>query len=148
MKESEVKIYDDATWGNTGKDIIPSKFYQAYHVFGPWNGDDESLWYSFDAFDEDGTTRLKSEIALVPKLDNIVANKWGMSIGDIEISVTITPNEKLKAKFPESMVRIDGVYYDMGILENPIKLMMYGDHRISILWAPDLVETFRICRKL
>lgn len=137
----EVKIFDDATWGNYGKDIVPSRFYQAYKVFGPWNGDDESIWYSFDSEN-------KSTISLDPELNNIVSNKWGMAIGDIELTVTVTPNETLKEKYPDAVVCLDGKYYDMGFLNNPIKLMMYGDHRLSIQWTPELVETFRICRKL
>lgn len=137
----EVKIYDDAQWGNYGKDIIPSRFYQVYKVAGPWNGDDESLWYSFDSED-------KSTISLDPELNNIVSNKYGMAIGNIELTVTITPNETLKSKYPDAVVRVDGVYHDLGFLNNPVTLLMTGDHRISIEWAPELVETFRLCRLL
>ena len=34
-------VYADATWGNIGKDIVPSRFYQAFMIEGRFQEDDE-----------------------------------------------------------------------------------------------------------
>lgn len=140
MNENEVKIYEDATWGLIGKGIVPSRLYQVYRVEGPWLGDDESTWYEFDSEE-------KSEATLDPEYPNYESNKYGQTAQMEVVKVTIVPNATLKSEYPQAQVRIDGKYYDLGILDNPIELYMDKDHRISILWStPDLVESFRVVR--
>lgn len=130
-------VYADATWGNIGKDIVPSRFYQAFMIEGRFQEDDESLYYDFDSKDV-------SEISLSPEYENYEANKWGVTKLMEELEITITPNATLKSTYPDALVRIDGKEYDLAILDSPVKLLMSKDHRISIVWAPNLVETFRI----
>lgn len=137
--EKEGKIYEDATWGNIGKDIVPSRFYRAFRVEGPWNSDDESLWYDFNSEE-------KSEIVIDPELSNIVANVWGKAENFSTLSVTVTPNETLKGEYPLAQVKINEKFYDLGVLDNPLSLYMDKDYRISIIWSPELVETFRVIR--
>ena len=134
----EVTIYEDATWGKIGKDIIPSRFYQVYKVEGPWLGDDESTWYEFDSEN-------KSEAVLEPAYPNYEVNKYRPTNAMEIVKVTITPNETLKSEYPNAQVRIDGKYYDLAYLNNPVELYMDRDHRISIIWsAAELVESFRV----
>lgn len=90
------EIFNDVTWGNIGKDIVPSVFYQAYRVNGAWNGDDESLWYSFEP---------------------------GDGVDASEIAILIAPAVKYTA---DELVEIDGVTYvkdeyitGTGTLEDP-----------------------------
>ena len=132
-------VYDDATWGNIGKDIVPSRFYQAFMIMGRFQEDDESLYYEFNEEN-------KSEISLSPEYENYEANKWGLTRDQEEIEVTITPNATLKSTYPDALVRIDGKEYDLAILDSAVKLVMNKDHRISIVWAPGVVETFRIIK--
>lgn len=136
----EVKIYEDATWGKYGKDIIPSRFYQLYKIEGPWLGDDESTWYEFDSEN-------KSAAVLEPVYPNYEVNKYGLT-GDKEVvKVTITPSEELKSQYPDALVSIDGKFYDLGILNNPIEFYMDKDHKVSIIWSTaELVESFRIIK--
>lgn len=128
---------ENANWGKYGSDIVPSRFFAAYRVEGTWQGDDESTWYSFDSPD-------KSTIVLDPEFPNYESNKYGKSPKMSEISVTITPNATLKTTYPEAQVRIDGAWYDLGILGSPLKFFMNKDHRVNIFWSPELVETFRV----
>lgn len=132
-------IYEDATWGTIGKDIVPSRFYQAFMIFGEFQGDDESMYYDFDSKD-------KSTISLDPEYENYEANKWGLTKDQEEIEVTITANSTLKSTYPDALVKIDGKDYDLAILDSPVKILMNKDHRISIVWATNLVETFRIIK--
>lgn len=140
LMNEEVKIYEDAAWGKYGKDIIPSRFYQVYKIEGPWLGDDESTWYEFDSED-------KSATVLEPVYPNYEVNKYGLT-GDKEVvKVTITPSEKLKSQYPDALVSIDGKFYDLGILNNPVEFYMDKDHKISIIWSTaELVESFRIIK--
>lgn len=131
------EIYADLTWGNSGKDIVPSRFYQAFMILGRFQEDDESLYYDFNSKDV-------SEITLSPEYENYEANKYGVTKLMEELEVTITPNKTLKSTYPSAIVKIDGKEYDLAILDQPVKLLMSKDHRISIVWAKDLVETFRI----
>lgn len=132
------KIYEDATWGNTGKDIVPSRFYQAFRVEGPYlGGDDEGLWYEFDSED-------KSTISLEPTYPNYEFNKYGKTKLEEEVTVTVTANSTLKGKYPLAIVRIDNKEYDLKVLDNPVKLFMNKDHKISIFWSSELVESFRV----
>lgn len=123
--ENEVIIYEDAKWGKVGEDIVPSRFYQAYKVEGPWLGDDESTWYEFDSEE-------KSEIVL--------------SVDGENLEATIKANASLSAEYPFAQVKIDGKFYDLGYIKNPVKFHMDKDHRISIIWSPELVESFRISK--
>lgn len=136
----EVKIYEDATWGKYGKDIIPSRFYQIYKIEGPWLGDDESTWYEFNSEE-------KSIATLEPKYPNYEVNKYGLTKDMEVVKVTISPSEKLKSQYPDALVSIDGKFYDLGILEKSIELYMDRDHKISIIWSTsELVESFRIVK--
>ena len=141
MNDNETKIYEDATWGNKGKDIVPSRFYQVYKIEGPIFKDDEGIWYDFNSKD-------KSTVSLSPEYENFEFNKFGLTESMEELEVTITPNENLKNKYPNAIVNIDGKFYDLGILNNPLKLFMSKDHKVSILWEEGLVESYRfICLK-
>lgn len=135
--EDEVTLYPDATWGNIGKDIVPSRFYQAFQIEGRFQWDDESLYYAFDNTNA-------SEITLDPEYENYAANKWGTTKLMEEIEITITPNATLKSSYPDALVKIDGKEYDLAILDSAVSLVMNKDHRISIMWGPGVVETFRI----
>ena len=136
----EVKIYEDATWGKYGKDIIPSRFYQVYKIEGPWLGDDESTWYEFNSED-------KSTAVLEPEYPNYEVNKYGLTEDMEVVKVTITPSEKLKSQYPDALVSIDGKFYDLCILNSPIELSMNKDHKISIVWSTaELVESFRVIK--
>ena len=133
-------------WGPYGEDIVPSRFYQAYRVNGPWNADDESLWYSF----EPGDGVEPSEIAIVDLEDDsktygkIDANVYGKPGWEDVVKVTITVSEGLAESYPMAIVSIDGKEHDLAYLEEPFNLYMAHDHRISIFWAENLVETFRV----
>ena len=152
----------NVTWGPYGKGIVPSVLYQAYRVPGAWNSDDESLWYTF----EPGENIEPSTIEIVNADDseetygNIIANKYGTPKCTDVVDVTITLSEGLTALYPGAIVSIDGKEYDLGVLATvtpgeeegdpdtytPKELSLYmdHDHRISIFWAPGLVETFRV----
>ena len=135
----EVKIYEDATWGKTGKDIIPSRFYQVYKIEGTWLGDDESTWYEFD--------KEHSAASISPEYPAYDVNKIGLTKDREVVKVTIVPNKELVKEFPNAQVRIDYKYYDLGILNNPVELYMDKDHKISIIWSPaELVESFRVIK--
>lgn len=144
-----VTIYDDATWGPKGKGIVPSLFYQVYRINGVWTGDDESLWYSF----EPGEGIDPSEIVIVDKEDpektytKIEANKYGKTEDMEVILVTITPSPQLLELYPEAIVDIDGKFYDISYLNTPIEFYMDKNHRVSIEWAPGLIETFCIIKQ-
>lgn len=130
---------NDITWGNYGKDIVPSRFFQAFMILDRFQEDDESLYYEFDSKD-------KSTISLSPEYENYESNKWGITKNNEEVEITITPNSTLKSTYPTALVKIDGKEYDLAILDSAVKLLMNKDHRISIVWAPGLVETFRIIK--
>lgn len=134
---SDVMIHDDAMWGNIGKDLIPSRFFAAYRVEGPWQADDESMWYSFDSED-------KSTITIDPEYPNYEGNKYGLTADKEVVKVTIAVNANLKAAHPEANVRVDGKWYDLAHLDNALEFYMDRDHRINIFWGPGLVETFRV----
>lgn len=144
------KIYDDANWGLVGKDIVTSRFYQAFRVDGLYQGgDDEGTWYEFDSEE-------KSTISLDPTYPNYEFNKYGKVEEKFNeesginlpqtISVTITANASLKSEHKNAIVKIDNKEYDLAILDNPVKLFMNKDHRISIFWTPELVERFRVIK--
>lgn len=140
MNEDEVMVYDDATWGRTGQGIVPSRQYQVYRVPGPWLADDESAWYEFDSEE-------KSEVTIDPEYSNYASNKYGKTEYMEVVNVTVTPNETLKTQYPNAQVKIDGKFYDLGILDNPVEFVMSKDHKISIIWSPaELVESFRVVR--
>ena len=142
------EIFDDVTWGPIGKDIVPSPIYQVYRISGTWIGDDESLWYSF----EPGDDLEPSEIAIVDKenpeitYDKIEANKYGITENNEIILVTITPSSQLAELYPAALVKVDGKTYDLALLDNNIEFFMNKNHRVSIEWTEDLVETFRIIK--
>ena len=139
-------IYEDATWGKHGKDIIPNPIYRVYRVQGTWAGDDESLLYSF----EPGEDIQPSEISIVgeesDEYGNIGFNKFGLT-GDKEVvTVTITPSEGLAEAYVDAIVNVDGEYHDLAWLNTAHEFYMDKNHRISIEWAPNLRETFRIIK--
>ena len=140
----EIIYGEDITWGKNGKDIIPSPIYQVYRIKGVWTGDDESLWYSF----EPGEGIDPSEIAIVDAEDpektysKIEANKYGYAEGVVKVQITVS--EQLAESYPAAIVNIDGKFYDLNYLENPIEFYMNKNHRISIDWSDGLIETFRV----
>ena len=140
----EIVYGEDITWGKYGKDIVPSPIYQVYRIKGVWTGDDESLWYSF----EPGEGIDPSEIAIVDAedpektYDKIEANKYGYADGVVKVQ--ITASAQLAESYPAAVVNIDGKYYDLNYLEEPIEFYMNKNHRISINWSEGLIETFRV----
>lgn len=131
---------DNSKWGEIGHDI-PGKFYQVYYG-GKVLFDDESLYNAFPANSE-----IKSSISVNPAMENYKANKYGLAEKFSEIAVTITVNEELKSKNPLAPVVIDGKYYDLNRLNSVVNFVMDKDHKISIIWSEELVETFRIITK-
>ena len=140
----EIIYGEDITWGKYGKDVIPSPIYQVYRIKGVWTGDDESLWYSF----EPGDGIDPSEIAIVDAEDpektysKIEANKYGYAEGVVKVQITVS--EQLAESYPAAIVNIDGKFYDLNYLEEPIEFYMNKNHRISINWSEGLIETFRV----
>ena len=83
--------------------------------------------------------------------DEVIFEKSEFSIDDSKLedegvfSITITPDSELKDEYPEGLVVIDGKWFDLKVLDNPITLSAAQPHRIQIVWAPaELVETFVI----
>lgn len=140
----EIIYGEDITWGKYGKDIVPSPIYQVYRIKGVWTGDDESLWYSF----EPGDGIDPSEIAIVDAEDpektysKIEANKYGYAEGVVKVQITVS--EQLAEAYPAAIVNIDGKFYDLNYLKEPIEFYMNKNHRISIDWSEGLIETFRV----
>ncbi|MBP3732583.1 MAG: hypothetical protein J6I84_04980 [Bacilli bacterium] len=145
----DITIYEDATWGKIGKDIVPAPLYQVYRISGVWTGDDESLWYSF----EPGNDLEASEIKIVDledpekTYDVIEVNKYGLTEDKEVVKVTITASAGLKAQYPEAIVNVDGKLHDIAFLDSPIEFYMDKNHRVSIEWADGLKETFRVIKK-
>lgn len=125
---------NNSIWGEIGQEI-PGKFYQVYNG-GKVLYDDESIYYSFDS-------ELTSEVIIEPAYSNFKANKFGKVIKNEEINVIITVNETLAGENPLAHVVIDDKIFDLGILKTAIKFFMNKDHKISIHWKEDLIETFR-----
>lgn len=140
----EIIYGEDITWGKYGKDIVPSPIYQVYRIKGVWTGDDESLWYSF----EPGEGIDASEIAIVDAEDpektysKIEANKYGYAEGVVKVQITVS--EQLASAYPAAIVNVDGKFYDLNYLKEPIEFFMNKNHRISIEWSEGLIETFRV----
>lgn len=140
----EIIYGEDITWGKFGKDIVPSPIYQVYRIKGIWIGDDESLWYSF----EPGEGIEPSEISIVDAedlektYDKIEANKYGYAEGVVKVQ--ITASAQLKEDYPAAIVNVDGKFYDLNYLNEPIEFFMNKNHRISIEWSEGLIETFRV----
>ena len=144
-----ITIYEDATWGKQGKDLIPAPVYQVYRISGIWTGDDESLWYSF----EPGDGLSASEIKIVDLEDDekeytvIEVNKYGLVEDKEVVKVTVTASKGLKNLYPNAIVNVDGKLHDLAFLSTPAQFYMDKNHRISIEWAEGLRETFRIIKK-
>ena len=140
----EIIYGEDITWGKYGKGIVPSPIYQVYRIKGVWTGDDESLWYSF----EPGAGIDASEIAIVDAEDpektysKIEANKYGYAEGVVKVQITVS--EQLAEAYPAAIVNVDGKFYDLNYLKEPIEFFMNKNHRISIEWSEGLIETFRV----
>lgn len=140
----EIIYGEDITWGKYGKGIVPSPIYQVYRIKGVWIGDDESLWYSF----EPGEGIEPSEIAIVDAEDpektysKIEANKYGYAEGVVKVQITVSA--QLKESYPAAIVNVDGKFYDLNYLNEPIEFFMNKNHRISIEWSEGLIETFRV----
>lgn len=114
----------DVTWGNVGKDIVGSLFWEVYFN-DICKGPDEVLVQNstFEVSEE----KVESEGVYV---------------------VTLTPNEELKSSYPNALVNIDAHWYDLAKLDEPVELNVARDHRISIVWCPEtLVETFLLAKK-
>lgn len=59
------------------------------------------------------------------------------------ITVEFILSKELYSKYAEdAIVNIDGREYTIDILDNPMNFYMNRDHRISIKWAGDIIETF------
>lgn len=121
---SNVVYGPDVTWGRIGKEIVGSLFWEVY-MRDCMKGPDEIL-VQHSQF-EVSTEKEESDGVYV---------------------VTITLDEELKTTYPEALVSIDGKWYDLKHVESPLELNIARDHRISIVWAPEvLVETFLLSRK-
>ena len=72
-------------------------------------------------------------------------NKYEKVTPGKEILVTLDLDSELKANYPGALITINGKEYTLGYAENPFKLVMDRDYRISINWVwGEVVETFRI----
>jgi len=79
------------------------------------------------------------------EVDPYEFNKYGKEEMGKDILVTIEPNSDLSNSFPRAIVTINGKEHDLAYLDNPIRLYMDRDYRISINWVwGSIVETFRI----
>lgn len=137
----------NARWGEVGHEI-PGKFYQVYYG-GRVLFDDEGIYDSFRANSEEvSTIVVKSVVAEGDAVEypNYAWNKYGKAAAMEEVEVTVTVNEALATANPLAVVVIDGKYFDLAILKNPIKFVMNKDHKISIEWTAELVESFRIIK--
>lgn len=123
----------NAIWGGIGHEI-PSKFYQIYNG-GKILYDDESLYYGF-INEEVSTVAVESSYEKV-------ANKFEGIAKYETIKVTVTVNEVLAEQNPLAHVFVDGKEYDLNFLKSPVEFFMNKDHKISIHWTEDMVETFR-----
>ena len=135
----------DCGWGPIGKGIVPSVLYQVYRMGCVLNPDEEGLWYTF----EPGNEVTPSEIAIVDGDNNEYSQVWSNVYGkpgaDQEVTVTVTASPELSETYPAAIVVVDGKAHDLGYLANDLTFnMANNDHRISIEWAPGLVETFRV----
>ena len=76
-------------------------------------------------------------------LDPYEFNKY---LGEAKtIYVTIEPSETLAEQYPLAIVTVNGKEHDLAYLNNPIKLYMDKEYRISIQWSwGTIVETFRV----
>jgi long-chain acyl-CoA synthetase len=72
-----------------------------------------------------------------------VANKFEGIAKYETINVTVTVNEVLAEQNPLAHVFVDGKEYDLNFLKSPVEFFMNKDHKISIHWTEDMVETFR-----
>ena len=131
---------NNAKWGEVGHEI-PGKFYQVYYG-GKVMFDDEALYDAFRA----NSTKVSS-ISIEPAYPNYKYNKYGVASKNEEITVTIVANEELKAANPLALVVVDGKTYDLAYLDSAISFVMNKDHKISIHWDENLVESFRIVAK-
>lgn len=121
---SNVVYGPDVTWGNVGKEIVGSLFWEVYFKDCMMGPDEVFVQHStFEVSDE----KVESDGVYV---------------------VTITLDEALKEQYPEALVDIDAHWYDLNKLNEPLELNVAADHRISIAWAPEvLVETFLLAKK-
>lgn len=106
----------DVTWGEVGKGIVVSTY-----------------WENFDC-------------DLFRGPDEVIVNHSTIEVSEPDeegyVVVTITPDEGLKSEFPEALVIIDHKWFDMGALKD-LKISTHVDHRIQIIWDNEAcVETF------
>lgn len=121
---SNVVYGPDVTWGLIGKEIVGSLFWEVYAV-DCMKGPDEVIVHHSEF--EVSTDKVESDGVYV---------------------VTITLDEELKESYPEALVCVDGKWHDLNYLSSAIELNAARDHRISIVWAPEvLIETFLLDRK-
>lgn len=129
----------EATWGKVGKDLPISGIVEISRMSGTYLGDDEGTWYTY--------TLTPSVISLDPKQIEKIINQYKTK-SNIEVEVTITPDSSQLTSYPDLLVKIDDKWYDKGILSNPLTLLMTKDHRVSLWWDQDNIETFRISKKI
>lgn len=114
----------DVTWGKVDKGIVCSLFWEVYFR-DCMKGPDEVL-----------VQHSKVEVS-EEKVES-----------DGVYVVTFTLDETLKEQYPSALVIIDGKWYDLAKLESPVELNVAANHRISIVWSPEiLVETFLLAKK-
>ena len=143
------------------QELATSNFYQAYVVNGPFQGDDESLYYSFlypnPDYSEEGegsekyiysAATIEPAGGVIDENEIFVNSKTtvdGMSVW-ADVNVTITAPDALKNAFPYARVEVDGKDYDLSVLDSAIKFDMgeLRSHYIKIRWSKEYVETFRV----
>lgn len=149
---------DNATWGEVGHEI-PGKFSQVYYG-GNILSDDEGLYNSFHANSEVASSISIEPVYPIeepvepsdepsdepsePVYPNYQYNKYGKITKGSSVKVTIKPHETLASQYPFSLVKIDGKTFDLARLNTAVDFVMDEDHKISIFWSENLVETFRI----
>ena len=114
----EIVYGADVTWGNVGKDVVISRFWEVYF-----------------------NDTMKGPDEVITKISEIKLSE----VEDGKINITFTPNEELINEYPNALVVVDGKWFDINILKSPISLNAAAKHRISIVWSQKtLVETFLI----
>lgn len=145
----------NARWGEVGHEI-PGKFYQVYYG-GKVLIDDEGIYDSFRANSEKvSTISVKSvvpasaegeEAPAATEYPNYCWNKYGKAAYMESVEATITVNADLASENPLAHVIIDGKEFDLAVLDNPVVFVMNKNHKISIAWNENLIESFRIVKK-
>lgn len=133
-----------------------------YTIIDPITGNKEKVQSSIvcepvleELKDENGETVKDEEgnpIMVAPGYRKYLGNPaedGGIYKPHVDVDVTLTPNEKLAKLFPTALVKIGDKEYDLNYFKDrKIRFTMNKNHRISIWWTKNNIETFRLITKL